>query len=701
MDGEPRSRRRTQEGRSDYQPQQAEGQQDRRPSRPGRSDRPSTRNNALDGLRAFAIISVVLYHMAMPWLPSGHMGVVVFLVVGGYLASSTVLRTMRRDGSVSLPRLWLKRIERIWPSMAVMVVFAVALCVVFNHILLTKLKPDLLPSLLLSNNIGAILRGASYFDNLGGTSPLMHLWYLGVDLQFFVIWTIIATFLCPQGRSTRIARRVALGLAVVSAVLMAILFDPNADPTRVYYGPDTRAFAPLLGAWLGLAWPLGGRPVRLDAARTTIRSLPLALVGPVALVGIVAVMVLAPATSPFLYRGGMLLVAVLSMLVLAACLETRTLFSRLFSLPPLAWLGTRSYGLYLWHFPLFQLFKVTNNATSPLMVVLAVALSVGAAEISYRLVEQALAQKRYPLVFEGMLQAADGWTRYLAFVPAALLAIALAIGATGLIVVPDETAVPEDALQSTGVGAAEAMDLSERDRTNADEKDKDSASQTKDGKEGADADDDSSTTDEKDSKDKKDDKDEPKQDPDDLPTGSITLKESASAIADGLYNPVIIADSVAGDAQWYFDEHMPDALLDSYVGRRPDQALAVLQGYLEQDVIGNIVVLDSFSNVPATDEVMTDLIESCGDRHVYLVNVRIPEVEQEQINSTLERFADAYDNVELIDWYAESEGHDDWIYADGEHLTPTGQPHYVDMISNAIARDFVEDGGRVIGEAED
>jgi peptidoglycan/LPS O-acetylase OafA/YrhL len=107
---------------------------------------------ALDGLRAFAIISVVLYHMSMPWLPSGHMGVVVFLVLAGYLASSTVLKTMRREGSISLPRLWLHRIARIWPAMATMIVFTVALCVVFNHILLTKLKPDLIPSLLLSNS---------------------------------------------------------------------------------------------------------------------------------------------------------------------------------------------------------------------------------------------------------------------------------------------------------------------------------------------------------------------------------------------------------------------------------------------------------------------------------------------------------------------------------------------------------------------
>lgn len=649
-----------------------------------------TRNDALDGLRTIAILSVVLYHMSVPWLPSGHMGVVLFLVLTGYLASSTVLRTMRREGSISLPRVWLKRVSRIWPAMAVMIVFTVALCVAFNHVLLTKLKPDLIPSFLLCNNLGAIFRGASYFDNLGGTSPLTHLWYLGVDAQFFIVWTALATFLCPRGRSTRAGRRCALGLAVVSAILMAVLFDPNGDPTRVYYGPDTRAFAPLLGAWLGLAWPLGGRPVRLDHARHTMRSLPLGILAPIALVGYTVVMVLVPSTSVFLFRGGMFLVALLCVLIIAGALDRRSLFSRVLSAKPLVWLGTRSYGLYLWHFPLFQLFKVTNNNTSPLMIAAAILLSFTAAEASLRLVERKIAQNRIPLVASEDMVEQGGSARVLALVPAALLVIGLAVGGTGLMIVPDETAVPEDAIKSTGDDVAQAMDMSERKRDTS-SKDKDDEADGKKDKDDATTEDDADSSKKKDDEDK--DKDEQTQDPGSIPTGTITLEASSKTVDAGLYTPVIIADSVAGDADWCFSEHVPDSLLDSYIGRRPDQALSVLQGYLEQGVVGNIVVLDSFSNVPASDDVVRQLIEECGDRHVYIVNVRIPETEQEQINEQLARLSGEYDNVTLIDWYSYSEGHDDWIYPDGEHLTPEGQPYYVDMITNAIAKDFVADGG--------
>ncbi len=659
------------------------------PRRSRRAERKPRHITSLDGIRALAILSVVLYHLSVPWLPSGHMGVVVFLVLTGYLASSSVLRGMRK-GDFSLPGSWGKRILRIWPSMAVMVAFTVALCALCNHVLLTKLKPDLIPSLLLSNNLGAILRGASYFDNLGGTSPLTHLWYLGVDFQFFVVWTAVASFMCHNGRSTRIARRTALGLALVSAILMAVLYDPNADPTRVYYGPDTRAFAPLLGAWLGLAWPLGARPVRLDRARHNVRNVvPLQIVGPVALVALIVIMVLVPDTSPFLYRGGMLLVSLLSVAIIAAALERRSLFAQVFSLPPLVWLGTRSYGLYLWHFPLFQLFGVTKNTTSPLMIVLAVVLSLALAEASFRLVEQRISGGSLPLVVGEGPNPRDGGISYLTMLPAALTALAIAGGATGLIVLPDETAVPEEAIKSTGEGAAVAMDMSKKDQGTGDAKKQDASSTSAT---------DATKKDDKADAAKKDEKAEAKQDPNNLPTGSITLKASSDLTSKGVYSPVIIADSVAGDADWYFEEHTPDALLDSYIGRRPDQALAVLQGYLEQNVVGNVVVLDSFSNVPATDDTMKQLIEACGNRRVYLVNVRIPEVEQEQINAQIDKFAKAYDNVTLIDWYSYSEGHADWIYPDGEHLTPEGQPYYVDMITNAIAKDFAAEGGTVVAE---
>ena len=652
---------------------------------------------SLEGLRAIAIISIVLYHLAVSWLPSGHMGVVMFLVLSGYLVTCSILKALNRDGASSLPRLWLRRIARIWPSNALMIVVTVAACALFNHVLLTKLRPDLVPSLLLANNVGAILRGASYFDNLGGTSPLTHLWYLGVDLQFFLVWSIVLAVLCPNGRPNKTARLATLALAAVSAILMGVLFDPNGDPTRVYYGPDTRAFAPLLGAWLALAWPLGGRSQRLDAAHHTVRDAPLFILGPVALAGIVAVMVLTPDTSPFLYRGGMLLVALLSAILLASLLERGTPLAQVCSLKPLTWLGERSFGIYLWHFPLFQLFKVTQSATSPVMVMLALALSVGCAEVSLRFVDRSIAQGRIPFLPSPQGDRRGAPTNYVAWIPAGMLVLIVAGGATGLALSPDETAVPEGAIVSTGEGAATAVDLSKRQPSK--KSDADDSIDDEDSKKNSDSSK-KKKSDEDDSDSSSSSKKKSSTDPDDLPEGSIVLVASDESVDDGKVTPLIVADSIAGDTAWYIEDHMPGAFLDSYVGRQPSQAASVLEQYIDQGVVGDIVVVASFSNMPATENDLETMHDLCDGRTLYLVNVHIPEVEEAQINEILADFAEQYDDVKLIDWNAESEGHDDWFYDDETHLNEKGQPRYGELIANAIAKDFALAGGEVLTEEE-
>lgn len=630
--------------------------------------------------------------MKVLWLPSGHMGVVLFLVLSGYLVTASILRSIRRGGGASLPRIWLKRVTRIWPAMALMIVFTVAACSIFNHVLLTKLRPDLLPSLLLANNLGAILRGASYFDNLGGTSPLTHLWYLGVDMQFFIVWSLLLAFLCPKGRPNRPARITALVLALVSALLMAVLFDPNGDPTRVYYGPDTRAFAPLLGAWLGLAWPLGGRPLRLDAARHTVRSAPLAVLGPVGLVGLVVIMVLSPDKSPFLYRGGMFLAAVLSLLLIAGVLERRLPLSQAFGTKPLTWIGERSFGLYLWHFPIFQLFKVGRTDTSFLLVILAVALSFACAELSLRFVERVVAQGRVPFIPQstgrrGTPPSAVAW------VPAGALALLIAGGMTGLLVIPETTAVPQDAIRSTGEGAATAVDLSSRRRdtqtTSGDAGSKSSSDGT-----GSSKSDSSSSSGKK----KRGQTSVSAADVDD--DEPIVLTASAESVAENLYTPIIVADSVAGDAESYFTTYMPDGFLDSYVGRFPSQAVTTLEEYVDQGVVGDVVVVASFSNTPPTTKELNTMLELCDGRSLFLVNARIPEVEEEQINETLEEFAESHDDVELIDWHSYSDSHDEWFYDDDTHLNEKGAPEYANLIAHAIAQKFEEAGGTVSLESE-
>ena len=632
----------------------------RRTSAPAPHGASRTRMDQLDGLRVLAILSIVLYHLQVAWLPSGHLGVVMFFVLTGYVVTSTVARR-KGEGSPAhelIGNFWLRRLKRIWPPMALMLLVVVVLCVVLNHVLLTKLRPDLLPALGLFENLSYILRDMSYFDALGAPSPATHLWYLGVDAQFCVVWPIVLVFLLDRdGRTGQPQRIFTLALALASAIAMAVLYRPGEDPSRVYYGPDTRAFSLLLGSWLALAWPMGEWPEWPLPSPSRRHD----LAGVVALLTLVAMMALLPAQSAFLYYGGMLLASLLTVVLIAALLVPDGLLARLFALPPLAWVGRHSYGIYLWHYPLIILMGA-QAFTSPIWVkVLAVALSCALAFGAEKLLA-VLAEMGGPGdVLRGLLGSRDydGAEVLVARIVAGGFAVMLAVSAIGLVVVPDETVVPEDAISSTGEAADHAMELEGLDEGLATG-------------------------------------DEQPQDPSTIPSGQIVLRESSAAIRQGIYDPVIIGDSVIGDAADYVRRTCPTCLLDSYIGRAPSQSLLVLQDYVERGVAGNVVVLTTFSNLPAIESEVEELIAACGDRTVFIVNAYTHDFDVRPTNDLLAACADRHENVHIIDWYSAvntDENIKAWLWGDYTHLTPDGAVAYVDLINNAIAREFVAAGG--------
>ena len=347
---------------------------------------------ALDGLCALAVIAVVIYHMNATALQSGLLGVTIFFVLSGYLITGLLIREWSTTKKINLPQFWLRRVRRLFPAIVFVLLGTIVLTGVFAPDMLTKLRNDIVAALLFFTNWWYIFQDVSYFEAMGAPSPVTHFWSLAIEEQFYLIWPPLLLLLF----SKRVKKRhIQLGLlvaAIASAAAMAILYSPQADPSRVYYGTDTRAFSLLIGAFLAFEFP----PARVNGHGRqgfTARDRKIALgVGSAALAGILAMMVAVNGYSPFLYYGGIALLSLLTGALIITLADGRSLLARFFALRPLVWIGKLSYSIYLWHYPLLLLMNPRNfTGETPWFAYVGQALVILAVSaISYYVVETPL-----------------------------------------------------------------------------------------------------------------------------------------------------------------------------------------------------------------------------------------------------------------------------------------------------------------------
>jgi peptidoglycan/LPS O-acetylase OafA/YrhL len=333
----------------------------------------------LDGLRAIAVAAVFLYHSRIDWLPGGFLGVDLFFVLSGYLITSLLLVEWEARNRIDLRRFWLRRARRLLPALVVVVLGSLVLASIFARQDLAHTRSDVVSSLLYYANWHEIIANHSYFNLMGNPSLLQHTWSLGVEEQFYIVWPLLLVpGLVLVGRK-RLPMLVIAGIAA-SAALMWILYKPNSDPSRVYFGTDTRAFLLLMGILLALVWPW------IERLR---RGVPLLeLLGIAALVGSVLLFLRMQDFNPTLYRGGDLAAAFCFAVLIAAVAHPRTGIGPALGIAPLRWIGERSYGIYLWHWPIIVLVAGVNTRPGPGVVLGEAALVLAAAALSFRFVEE-------------------------------------------------------------------------------------------------------------------------------------------------------------------------------------------------------------------------------------------------------------------------------------------------------------------------
>jgi peptidoglycan/LPS O-acetylase OafA/YrhL len=345
----------------------------------------------LDGLRALAVSAVIAYHLGLGWASGGLLGVGVFFTLSGYLITDLLL-AQREQGRLRLADFWRARARRLLPALFLMLLVVSIWVSIADRSQMGAVRGQVFAAALYISNWWQSFQHISYFARFGPPSPLNHLWSLSIEEQFYVLWPWLLLlgvhFVRERRRSVPVRPRLAawtLLLALVSALEMAILFRPTFDPSRIYYGTDTRAFGLLLGAALAMVWPSRSLTRAVGARAGDILDV-------VGVLGLVVIGVLVWRTneySAFMYRGGMVLLSLATVMVLAALTHPATRLGRALGWGPLRWVGVRSYGLYLWHAPIIVLTTPTaNREVQPLRAVLQVLASVAVAGLSWRFVEE-------------------------------------------------------------------------------------------------------------------------------------------------------------------------------------------------------------------------------------------------------------------------------------------------------------------------
>lgn len=603
----------------------------------------------LDGIRAIAVIMVLSYHLKLALFKSGFLGVTVFFVLSGYLITGILISEVEEEGTIDLKNFWLRRIRRLVPAVMSMAVVIIFVSAVVNRIIFTKGCKDFLASVLGFNNWWQIFNKVSYFEAAGVPSPFTHCWSLAIETQFYLIYPLIllGIYKLAKSRGEGRAKRgllfagVTLLLALISVILMIVLFDPQQDASRVYYGTDTRAFSLLFGALLAILWEYRMVPRRLSASVNMV-------LGSVSFAALLVMTIAINGSSNFWYRGGQFVGTILTVLMVYAVSGRKTWLSRFLSNPVLKWIGDRSYSIYLWHYPIILLISKGIKA-SWWITLIEIVLSVVMAELSYRFIETPIRHGiigEYLNILRSRPKSRQEKKRQVQVARRSLKVMAGTFVLTVslilcMVFVPKKNAL--DTLQKREAKAKETGKMTEEQL----------AKQKANGSESDDT----------------------------ICTADLTDDE----ILEGL-NLLLIGDSIAVDVTDDFYEIFPNSVSDTKIGRITSLGKQVLDSYIdEKKWEGEGVIFASLSNSPINGE-LEDIREKIGkDMPLFLTTVRIPhDTFEEESNSKIKKFVEENDHTYLIDWYAASEGHDEYFDADDTHLLSAGAKAYAKCIKEAV-----------------
>ncbi|MCZ2492460.1 acyltransferase family protein [Dellaglioa carnosa] len=620
-----------------------------------------------DGVRTLAVIGVILYHLVPSSLQGGYLGVPIFFVVSGYLITDLLNQEWQQNNKIDILGFYVRRVRRLYPALLAMLVTTIAYITLFQRDLLTNIKEIFASNLLYVYNWFQVLHKESYFDHFGTPSPFTHLWSLSIEGQYYLFWPIIVALLVVFLKQKQRIFNLIFILAFISALLMAFLYKTGSDPSRVYYGTDTRMFSILLGSALSFIWPSSALKKEIsNKGRIVLDAL-----GVSSLLAIILVFFTMSDQSSLVYRGGMFFFSVLVMIFVATVAHPGADMNKLMTNPLFTWIGKRSYGIYLYQFPIMVFYesKIQSIGSHPWRnALIEIAMILIVSDLSYRFLERPLQRFDYKQTFKAIKSAFMGGTknsRQKITVIMGLLVIGVA--AFGMVVVPQATATGSNDLQaniSKNAKLAEKKNATALKKTSSSESKKtDSSKKTSSAK--------------KESKAPAE-----KQSPTSLTKAEVQKASNVYATA--------IGDSVLADGADLLQDALPHMYVDAKVGRQVYNAADDIKALDAQGKLQDNVLVGLGTNSPFTTDQFDEVMDAIGSkRQVYWINVHVPTRRWEgPVNSMLESQKKKYSNLHIIDWHSYSKNNTDWFYDDNVHPDPDGSKYYATYIARELIKNM-------------
>ncbi len=656
----------------------------------------------LDGMRALAVLAVITYHSDLghthiAWMQGGFLGVEVFFVISGYLITLLVVGERERTGSLSLKNFWLRRFRRLVPAAFVMMAVVVTYSAFAGYLKdgLGKLKFASFWGVFYASNWYQLLIGQSYGEDQGRPPLLRHMWSLAVEEQFYLVWPLVMLFVLARYR--RRMPKVAgafLGIGVALSVIAGIMFAAGVDWNWMYLGTQSRASGLLLGAGMAIMW----RPYAI--ARSPLRNRGWLL----SFVGIVGLAVLIIAFANFrltvqtddgevgwkwLWYGGMLLVDVATMCVIASATHFRSFFGqKVLGVAPLVWIGTRSYGLYLWHWPIFMLIRpgaVDDGGDVDWqfwrVMMLRIVLTVLATELSFRLIETPIRQGRFSAGARSLFHPAaspQAATRRRGLIAVGLLVVGLTFVGGYRVATAKNTESVADINQQAGEGATcdvladpSCLAASTSVATGTTAASTTPSSTTP-----------SSTT----------------------PSGSATTKPGVAPVAP-VTTPAATKASTAATPTTKAPASIPyyalgDSVMlgaaqqlsargivtDAKQSRQLKDGVAIVDFLHQQHLLGKALIVHLGTNGTLSEARIAQLMSDAKNVPLVLfLTVRVPTKPWQDANNAIIRaLPSKYPNVKVLDWQNLSTTQPDVFYQDGVHLKQHGRDLYAALVAQAV-----------------